>query len=107
FSRDWSSDVCSSNLPAAFEHVISKCLAKDPDQRWQSASDVASELEWIGGATSTEGSAAHMARRDGRRLGLIALGVLALMLIGAAASWRFFRRTVAEVPIVMSLTMPA
>src|SRR5438270_715685 len=59
--------------PAAFEHVIARCLAKDPDQRWQSASDVASELEWIGGATSTEGSAAHTARRGGRRLGRIAL----------------------------------
>src|SRR5438270_1166313 len=93
--------------PAAFEHVIAKCLAKDPDQRWQSASDVASELEWIGGATSTEGSAAHTARRDGRRLGMIAPAVLALMLIGAAVgSWRFFRRPVAEVPMVMSLTMP-
>jgi serine/threonine protein kinase len=33
--------------PPAFEHVIAKCLAKDPDHRWQSASDVASELEWI------------------------------------------------------------
>jgi Tol biopolymer transport system component len=93
--------------PAAFEHVVAKCLAKDPDERWQSASDVASELDWIGGATSTEGSAAHKARRDGRRLGMIALAVLALLLIGAAiASWQFFRRSVAEVPIVMSLTMP-
>jgi Tol biopolymer transport system component len=93
--------------PAAFEHVVAKCLAKDPDERWQSASDIASELEWIGGATSTEGSAANKARRVGRRMGMIALAVLALVLIGAAAaSWRFFRRPVAEVPITMSLTMP-
>src|SRR5438270_2977997 len=91
--------------PAAFEHVVAKCLAKDPDQRWQSASDVASELEWIGGATSTEGSAAHQARRDGRRIRLIALAVFALLLIGAAAaSWQFFRRPAAEAPIAMSLT---
>jgi Tol biopolymer transport system component len=94
--------------PAAFEHVIAKCLAKDPEQRWQSASDVASELEWIGGATSTEGSAAHKARRDGRRLGMIAVVILALLLSGAAvASWRFFRLSPAEVPMVMSLTVPA
>jgi eukaryotic-like serine/threonine-protein kinase len=94
--------------PAAFEHVIAKCLAKDPDHRWQSASDVASELEWIGGATSTDGSTANKVRRDRRRLGMIAVGALTLLLLAAAvASWRFFRRPAADVPIVMSLTMPA
>ena len=39
--------------PPALERVIKKCLAKDPDARWQSAGDLASELMWIG-----EGSAA-------------------------------------------------
>jgi Tol biopolymer transport system component len=41
--------------PPALEHVITKCLAKDPDERWQSASDVASELKWISGEASTSG----------------------------------------------------
>src|SRR5262252_5048162 len=39
--------------PTSLERVIQKCLAKDPDSRWQSASDLASELKWI-----AEGSAA-------------------------------------------------
>jgi len=30
--------------PPALDHVVKKCLAKDPDERWQSAADVASEL---------------------------------------------------------------
>ena len=29
-------------------HLISRCLAKDPEQRWQTARDVSFELEWIG-----------------------------------------------------------
>jgi eukaryotic-like serine/threonine-protein kinase len=33
--------------PRAFEHVVTKCLAKEPDDRWQSAADVAEELRWI------------------------------------------------------------
>jgi eukaryotic-like serine/threonine-protein kinase len=33
--------------PPALEHAIRKCLAKAPDERWQSASDLASELKWI------------------------------------------------------------
>jgi eukaryotic-like serine/threonine-protein kinase len=38
--------------PAALDHVIKKCLAKDPDERWQNVYDVASELKWIGEASS-------------------------------------------------------
>jgi Tol biopolymer transport system component len=34
--------------PPALEHVIRKCLAKERDDRWQSASDIAEELRWIG-----------------------------------------------------------
>jgi Tol biopolymer transport system component len=33
--------------PPALDHAIKKCLAKVPDERWQSANDLASELKWI------------------------------------------------------------
>ncbi|MEO8218364.1 MAG: protein kinase [Acidobacteriota bacterium] len=33
--------------PEGLEHVIQRCLEKDPVDRWQSANDVARELEWI------------------------------------------------------------
>src|SRR3989440_2220571 len=33
--------------PQTLDHVIRKCLAKLPDERWQSTSDLASELKWI------------------------------------------------------------
>jgi serine/threonine protein kinase len=32
---------------SALDRVVRKCLAKDPDARWQSAADVASELQWL------------------------------------------------------------
>ena len=35
--------------PAAFEHVVRSCLAKDPEDRFQNARDVRLELEWIAG----------------------------------------------------------
>ena len=38
--------------PPALDRVIRQCLAKDPDDRWQTARDLMSELKWIanGGA---------------------------------------------------------
>ena len=33
--------------PPAFERVVKTCLAKDPEERWQSARDVTRELRWI------------------------------------------------------------
>jgi serine/threonine protein kinase len=35
-------------IPPALERLVKKCLAKDPDDRWQSARDIADELKWIG-----------------------------------------------------------
>ena len=34
-------------LPAALDHMVGDCLAKDPELRWQNAADVARELRWI------------------------------------------------------------
>ena len=37
-----------SSLPPIVDRIIRKCLAKSPDDRWQTARDLASELRWIG-----------------------------------------------------------
>jgi len=31
-----------------FEHVVFRCLAKQPEERWQTAADLTRELRWIG-----------------------------------------------------------
>ncbi|MBZ5718916.1 MAG: protein kinase [Acidobacteriia bacterium] len=33
--------------PPALDRVVKRCLAKDPDERWQNAGDLAAELKWI------------------------------------------------------------
>ncbi len=43
--------------PPALERVVKKCLAKDPDERWQSASDLATELKWLAEGGSQSGVA--------------------------------------------------
>jgi serine/threonine protein kinase/dipeptidyl aminopeptidase/acylaminoacyl peptidase len=37
----------SPSAAELLERVIFRCLAKDPDDRWQSAADLTSELQWI------------------------------------------------------------
>ena len=39
--------------PPALDRVVSTCLAKDPEERWQSAADVKRELRWIGEGSLT------------------------------------------------------
>jgi DNA-binding winged helix-turn-helix (wHTH) protein/Tol biopolymer transport system component len=35
-----------TEIPAAVERTLERCLAKDPERRWQSARDLQAELEW-------------------------------------------------------------
>ena len=57
-------------VPPALDHVVRKCLEKDPGDRWQSAHDVASELRWIAEAGSQAGvpTTLTMRRRSRERL---------------------------------------
>ncbi|MDO8681049.1 MAG: protein kinase [Acidobacteriota bacterium] len=77
-------------LPGALDHIVRRCLAKDPDERWQSAHDLASELRWIagsdGGATQTSGVTAPA--RSSRRVSplVAAAGGLAIGAVLAAAA---------------------
>jgi serine/threonine protein kinase len=50
-------------VPRALDHLVEECLAKEPDRRWQSAADVAREIEWIARAPrETVGKRAGHAR---------------------------------------------
>jgi len=55
--------------PPALDRVVQRCLAKDPDQRWQTARDLMLELQWIAEAGSQVGVPAPIAaRRKSREL---------------------------------------
>jgi eukaryotic-like serine/threonine-protein kinase len=75
--------------PPALEHVVRKCLEKDPDERWQSAHDVASELRWISEAGSQAGVAIGASRRRDRRKVALAVGILLAGLVAGALGHRW------------------
>jgi serine/threonine protein kinase/Tol biopolymer transport system component len=71
--------------PLALERLVARCLAKDPDDRWQTAHDLLLQLRWIAGRGAKGGTAAATsagARRDPLALAALAAGVL---IIGAMA----------------------
>ncbi len=59
--------------PPALEHVIATCIAKDPEERWQSCADVSRQLEWVAKAPKP----AEVSPRSGRLLWtLLVAGVM-------------------------------
>ena len=67
--------------PPALDRLVRSCLAKEPDDRWQSARDILAELKWISEGGSQAGVPAPLAaRRKGRsRLAWgVAVGAIAL-----------------------------
>jgi Tol biopolymer transport system component len=71
--------------PPAFERAVRQCLAKDPDDRWQSAGDLQRELLWIAEAGSRAGVLAPVAPRRGGRERM-AWALAAVAVIGLAAA---------------------
>ena len=49
--------------PPALDRVVRTCMAKDPDDRWQTAHDVKLQLQWIAEAGSKAGIPAPVAAR--------------------------------------------
>src|SRR6202162_4868578 len=49
--------------PPALDRVVKTCLAKDADERWQTAADVTKQLKWIAEGGSQAGVPAPVASR--------------------------------------------
>jgi serine/threonine protein kinase/Tol biopolymer transport system component len=75
-------------VPVSLDEVVKLCLAKDPEQRWQTAHDVTLQLKRIAELGSQTGTVAAPARRrkSGERV-LWALALLSLALVAIATRW--------------------
>jgi serine/threonine protein kinase/Tol biopolymer transport system component len=82
--------------PPALDHAIRRCLAKDPEQRWQSGRDLQGELIWIGENASSVATTRVLGGKQGRheRLAWIAAAVFAV--IALAAFWLSWSQPVLE-----------
>ena len=90
--------------PQSLDRVVRRCLAKDPDDRWQTARDLASELRWV---VEADGLAAGRRAPRTRRAWLerFAWSVLATSLV-AIIAWMFFRTPAGDGTTRATITIP-
>ena len=74
--------------PPALDRVVKRCLAKEPDKRWQTASDLCEELKWIaeGGSQTAVPAAATAGRARMLRRWAVVAG-LACLIVAAIAGF--------------------
>src|SRR4030095_5968128 len=71
------------DLPVVVNHLIERCLAKDPARRWHSAHDVLLELEWISDTDSRSSKTTEAAKpRRQTRIVAVALALVAIAALG-------------------------
>jgi len=79
--------------PPSLDHTIRRCLAKDPENRWQTAHDFVVQVQWIGGGGDAAVPTAIAARQRKRERLLLAamsaLGLIAAVL--ATPALRYFQ----------------
>jgi eukaryotic-like serine/threonine-protein kinase len=74
--------------PPALEATVKSCLAKDPDERFQTAHDVKLQLKWMQQSSSSPLPAAAPAIRKSRnRIAWLVAALLLLLMIAGGALW--------------------
>jgi len=70
--------------PPALEHVIVTCIAKDPEERWQSCADISRQLDWA----AKEPKPAESSPRRGKLVWtLLAAGVMIVAAFVVGTRW--------------------
>jgi eukaryotic-like serine/threonine-protein kinase len=93
--------------PPQLDRVVKKCLAKEPDQRWQTASDLCGELKWIAEGSLPAGLVAPLVplRKSRERL---AWSVAVVLLVAALTfgGFAYYQRAPEETQSVRFFVAP-
>jgi Tol biopolymer transport system component len=92
--------------PPALDRTIRKCLAKDAEERWQTARDLLLELKWIEEAGSQAGAPAGVSTRHRIAARAWMAGVAALLLAATALGFLYHRRAPEEPQVVRAFIPP-
>ena len=86
-----------SGVPPTLDHVIARCLAKEPAERWQTVRDLRSELKWAVDPANIPAGAAATAKPN--RTAGIATAVAIVAVVGVIAAVSYLRYSRRETPI--------
>jgi Tol biopolymer transport system component len=92
--------------PPALERVVKTCLAKEPDDRWQTAHDLSRELSWIAEAGSQAGVPAPVARHRRSREKALAMAAALFAAISVALAVAYLRVPARESRVLRSTILP-
>jgi Tol biopolymer transport system component len=92
-------------VPPALEHLVTKCLEKDPDARWQTARDLSGELAWVLHQLGRQAGPQEASSLPVRRLAAV-VGVVAVAALGLAWASARFRASPAPPPVVRFIVSP-
>ena len=102
----------NNTVSPALERIVDHCLAKNPEERFHSARDIAFALEALSGSSTSSETTVAATLSAPRRLGRYSVPWViagAAVLVAAAFAWAYFRRTsLSEVTEAMrfTITMP-
>ncbi|MFQ5702304.1 MAG: protein kinase, partial [Acidobacteriota bacterium] len=86
--------------PPALDQLLLQCLAKDPEERWQTAHDLTCQLKWIARSGSRAGVAAPVAMRR-RMRGRLSWALVILLAVLSAALGIAYLRLAGEEPVTI------
>ena len=74
--------------PTTLDRTVKKCLAKDPDGRWQSTGDLLNELKWVTeGSASVSTSTVEVGSKNRGRIAWIAATAVLVVLVVVLGRW--------------------
>jgi serine/threonine protein kinase/Tol biopolymer transport system component len=94
--------------PPALDRIVTRCLAKDPDDRWQTARDLVLELKWIVDSKATEpAKPASAPLKKRQRIAWVASSLMLLLLVlGSVAGISYRWRAPSEEPVQRLSLLP-
>jgi eukaryotic-like serine/threonine-protein kinase len=87
------------DAPSVLDHLVERCLAKDPDDRWQTARDVVRQLTWIAGQ-GLPARSRWTAFQPAPAVVAILCAVVLTLLIAAAVAWTTSRKAIDSIAVL-------
>ena len=87
-TSEWDT-AARERLAPDLDHLLRRCLAKNPADRWQTAADLSRQLEWLAERRDSGRATAWPTRVRRARAASIVASTVALVVLGLGAWFRF------------------